>query len=119
MIGESRMDFTHTSYIYDSWRYDVEGRKLVHEDGGYYSIVPERAHSLSEDITVYQEMDETHMKNVLPAQDQVFFLETDGKEWVLVKGKDGTKGYMHIVDGKITGISKEPGEVFSGMDFVG
>ena len=119
VIGESRMDFTHTSYIYDSWRYDVEGRKLVHEDGGYYSIVPERAHSLSEDITVYQEMDETHMKNVLPAQDQVFFLETDGKEWVLVKGKDGTKGYMHIVDGKITGISKEPGEVFSGMDFVG
>lgn len=70
-----------------------------------------------EDITVYQEMDETRMKNVLPAQEQVFFLETDGKEWVLVKGKDGTKGYMHIVDGKIAGIAKTPGEVFSGLEF--
>ena len=85
---------------------------------GYYELVPEGAHSLSEDLTIYQEMDETHMKNVLPAQEKVFFLETDGKEWVLVKGKDGTKGYLHIVDGKIAETSKEPKDVFSGLDFV-
>lgn len=72
VIGESRMDFTHNNRVYDSWWYDVDGQKLVHEDGGYYSIVPEGPHALSEDITVYQEMDETHMKNVLPAQDQFF-----------------------------------------------
>lgn len=41
VIGESRMDFTHTNRVYDSWWYDVDGQKLVHEDGGYYSIVPE------------------------------------------------------------------------------
>lgn len=118
ITGEYRIDFTHTSHVYDSWWYDQDGRKLVQEESGYYKFVPERAHALSEDLTVYQEMNETHMKNVLPAQDKVFFLETDGKEWVLVKGKDGTKGYMHIVDGKISGLSKAPGEVFSGLDFV-
>ena len=117
VISESRIDFTHTSHVYDYWWYDGDGQKLTHDDIGYYEIVPEAAHALSEDITVYQEMDETRMKNVLPAQEQVFFLETDGKEWVLVKGKDGTKGYMHIVDGKIAGIAKTPGEVFSGLEF--
>lgn len=118
VIGESRMDFTRTSHVYDYWQYDVDAKQLVHEDLGYYELVPEGAHALSEDLTIYQEMDETHMKNVLPAQEKVFFLETDGKEWVLVKGKDGTKGYLHIVDGKIAGTSKEPKEVFSGLDFV-
>lgn len=118
ITGEYRIDFTHTSHVYDSWWYDQDGQKLVQEEPGYYKFVPEGAHALSEDLTVYQEMDETHMKNVLPAQDKVFFLETDGKEWVLVKGKDGTEGYIHIVDGKISGLSKEPGEVFSGLDFV-
>lgn len=118
VISESRMDFTHTSRVYDYWWYDEEGQKLTHDEVGYYEIVPEAAHALAEDITVYQEMDETHMRNVLPAQEQVFFLETDGKEWVLVKGKNGTKGYMHIVDGKIAGLSQTPGEVFSGLDFV-
>ncbi|HCT92643.1 MAG TPA: hypothetical protein DF613_14885 [Lachnospiraceae bacterium] len=119
VITESRIDFTHTSYVYDYWWYDDDGQKLIHDDIGYYGIVPEAAHALSEDITVYLEMDETRMKNVLPAQEQVFFLETDGKEWVLVKGKDGTKGYVHIVDGKIKELSKTPGEVFSGLEFAG
>lgn len=118
VTGQIRLDFTHTCRAYDYWWYDYENQKLVYQDAGYYKLAADGAHQLSEDLTVFLDMDERHLKNVLSAQKEVFFLETDGKEWVLVKGKDGTKGYIHIVDGKITGISKEPGEVFSGLDFV-
>lgn len=116
--GEIRLDFTHTCYAYSSWWYDYDKQKLEYQDTGYYRIVPEGSHQLYEDLTVYLEMNEEHLKTTIPAQEKVFFLETDGKEWVLVKGKDGTKGYMHIVDGKISGLSKEPGEVFSDLNFV-
>ena len=117
VIGQIRLDFTHTCHAYDYWWYDYDNQKLEYQDTGYYRLVPEGAHELYEDMTVFLDMDETHLKNVLSAGENVFFLETDGKEWVLVRGKDGTEGYMHIVDGKISGLSKEPQEVFSDLTF--
>lgn len=116
--GEIRMDFTHTCRVFDSYWYDYDNQKLEYQNSGYYRIVPENSHALSEDLTVYLDMDEDSLKTVLFAQEKTFFLETDGKEWVLVKGKDGVKGYLHIVDGKISGLSKTPQEVFSRLDFV-
>lgn len=119
VMGITSLNLPHACYGYGNWWYDVESRKLEKQELGYYRLLPEGAHELYEDLTVYPDMDETGMKTVIPAQKKVFFMEVcteDGKDgWVLVKGKDGTKGYIHIVDGKIEGISKELAEVFSVM----
>lgn len=88
---------------------------------GYHRIVPEVAHQLYQDITVYLDMDESGFKTIMPAQEKVFFMEvfqeTEEEGWVFVKGKDGSKGYIHLADGRITGLDKELGEVFSNVNF--
>lgn len=119
VTGEIVLNFTHTCRAYGSWWYDYGNRRLVYQDSGYYRIVPEYPHQLAEDITVYLAMDAGSMTRVLPAQEKVTFLATDAKEWVLVRGGDGTKGYMRMIDGKIEGLSKTPEEVFSGLGFAG
>lgn len=119
VAGETVLDFTHTCRAYGSWWYDYENRRLEYQDSGYYRNVPEYPHRLGEDITVYLTMDTSSMTRVLPAQEKVSFLATDAEEWVLVRGGDGTKGYMRIIDGKIEGLSKTPEEVFSGLGFAG
>lgn len=119
VMGIKSLELPHACYGYGNWWYDVESRKLEKQELGCYRLLPEGAHELYEDLTVYRDIDEIGMKAIIPAQKKVFFMEVyteDGKDgWVLVKGKDGTKGYIHIVDGKIEGLSKEPAEVFSGM----
>lgn len=126
--GTICLDMPHTCYGYSYWWYDTDNRKLVEEEPGYYSLVPEGSHQLYEDLTVYQYTDEKGLKTIIPAQEKVFFMEvymeTEKEGWVLVKGKDGSKGYIHVVDGKITGTdnyrqSKELGEVFSDIHFAG
>ncbi|MCM1144682.1 MAG: YARHG domain-containing protein [Blautia sp.] len=117
VIGEVRLDFTHTSHAFGSWWYDYANQELKYQDTLYYNYIPDGAHQLHEDITIYTTDSLKSAKIVLPAQDEVFFLGTDGKEWTYLKGKDGTKGYMRIKNGKVTGTSKEAQELFSGLSF--
>lgn len=125
ITGIVPLEFPHTCYGYGQWSYDLESRKLEKQEFGWYRFFPEVAHELYEDLTVYTDMNESGMKTVIPAQKKVFFMEVwteDGKDgWVLLKGKDGNKGYIHVVDGKIAGNeergvpSVELKEVFSGL----
>lgn len=119
VIGEIVLDFTHTCRAYGNWWYNSQEQKLEYQDIGYYNNKPDVSHQLYEDLTVYLKMDEGAITTRIPAQEEVFFMGTDGKEWVFIKGKDGSKGYVHIVDGKIAGLSKAPDEVFSGLGFSG
>ena len=119
VIGEIVLDFTHTCRAYGNWWYDVQEQKLEYQDLGYYNNKPDVSHQLYEDLTVYLKMDEGSITTRIPAQEEVFFMGTDGKEWVFIKGKDGSKGYVHIVDGKIAGLSRTPDEVFSNLGFSG
>lgn len=120
VTGEICLNLPHTCYGYGSWWYNEDEQKLVGTETGYFLLVPESSHQLYEDLTVYMYTDENSSKKILPAQERVFFMEVwteDGKDgWVLVKGKDGSKGYIHIVDGKIEGLSKTPAEVFSDLN---
>ena len=120
VTGEKRLNLPHICYGYGSWWYNPDNRKLEEQKIGYYRLVPEGSHQLYEDLTVYVDADEKGDKTVIPAQDKVFFQEVyteNGEDgWVLVKGKDGSKGYIHIVDGKIDEFSKEMEEVFSDMN---
>ena len=119
VIGEIVLEFTHTCRGYGYWWYNYEDQKLEYQDTGYYINKYEYPHQLYEDLTVYITMNEKSITTIIPAQEEVFFRGTDCKEWVFIKGKDGSKGYVHIVDGKIAGLAKAPDEVFSGMGFSG
>lgn len=119
VIGEIVMGFTHTCWGFGTWRYNYEAQELEYLDTGYYTNKFEYSHQLYEELTVYLKMDEDSLTTIVPAQEEVFFRGTDGKEWVFIKAKDGSRGYVHIVDGVIEGLGKEPDEVFSGMGFSG
>ena len=119
VIGEIVLEFTHTCRGYGSWWYNYEKQKLEYQDTGYYIYKYDYPHQLYEDLEVYITMDEKSVTTIVPAQEEVFFRGTDCKEWAFIMGKDGSKGYVHIVDGKIAGLEKAPDEVFSGMGFSG
>jgi hypothetical protein len=67
------------------------------------------------DLPVYTQMSEESPMVTLKAQDKVFFMVTDGKEWILVRGKDGTEGYIHITEQTIDNVDKAAEEVFTGL----
>lgn len=118
--GTVRTDLLETAQVYRSWWYDYDGQTLQEQDyGGMYTMLPEKSHELYVDLPVYYEMQEGADTVVIPAQKQVFFLATDGQEWILVKGKDGTQGYVHVDDKTITNIGKDASEVFSDLNFAG
>lgn len=117
ITGIERQSLIETYECYGSWWYDYENRELVYQDVGYFEIVPGRAHGLLTDLPVYTQMNEDSPAKILKAQDEVFFMATDGKEWLLVRGKDGTEGYIYITDGVIDVVNKPADEVFTGLMF--
>lgn len=115
ITGCSCVDLIETAYVQDYWWYD--GSRLVDLGLGWCEFLPSAGHVLYEDLPVYCELEETSAVTVIPAQEEVFFLGTDRKEWILVKGKDGSRGYMLVSDGNIVGLDKPAAEVFSGLQF--
>lgn len=113
--GCLQTDLIECADVQGCWRYDDEG--IVLWDWGWYDYLPDRSHKLYEDLPVYFEREETSATTVIPAQEQVFFLGTDMERWILVKGKDGSQGYMAVEDGNIVGLNKPAGEVFSDLYF--
>lgn len=119
VMGMKRVDLIHTCYAYSLWYYDREQNKLVSRDtsGSMVQMEPDGGHKLNKDLILYQEMDTSAETLTLQAQDKVFFLETDGEEWIKVKGKDGIQGYMHCSSEHIDNMSGSPQEIFSDLQF--
>lgn len=118
IIGRTRMDLIETAYLEDLYRYD-RATRWVRYDGSIFmhDMLPTQSHVLHEDLTVRFSMSEDSSKMVIPAQEQVFFLQSDMQQWILVKGKDGKKGYMLVKDGEIVDMGKPAEEVFSELRF--
>lgn len=115
ITGCSCTDLIETAYVQDYRWYD--GSRLVDLGLGWCEFLPSAGHVLYEDLPVYCEQEETSAVTVIPAQEEVFFLGTDRKEWILVKGKDGSRGYLLVRDGNIVALDKPAAEVFSGLQF--
>lgn len=115
IAGESRVDLIETAYLQDNRWYD--GSRIVDLGIKWYDFVPSASHVLYEELPVYCEWDETSAAAVIPAQREVFFLSTDREGWILVKGKDGSQGYMLVEDGNVVELNKPAAEVFSGLRF--
>lgn len=116
VTGTIRADLIHTCYANADWRYDVNNNKLVFQEDGYYPLV-EKPHILYVDLPVYYEMNVDSVTSIIKAQQEVFFVSTDAKEWIGVKGKDGTKGFMHIKNQKVIPLGREATDVFSNIFF--
>lgn len=117
ITGCSWTDLIGTAYVQDYRWYD--GSRIDDMDLGWYDFRPSFGHALYEDLPVYCEREETSAAAVIPSQEEVFFLGTDRERWILVKGKDGSQGYMLVEDGIVAGLNKSPEEVFSGIQFSG
>ena len=116
ITGTIRADLIHTCFAYADWRYDVDNNKLIFQENGYYPMV-ENSHELYVDLPVYYEMNEDSVTSIIKAQQEVFFVSTDAKEWIEVKAKDGTKGFMHIKDQKVVPLGRKATDVFSNLFF--
>lgn len=115
ITGLTRTDLIETAYLAGYWWYDRSKGQLVYQDTGLYAYLPAGGHTLYEDLPVYCLPNATSGTSVIPAQAQVYFLKTDMREWILVKGKEGGEGYMRVADGKIVDLGKPAEQVFSDL----
>lgn len=119
VMGTGRTDLIETAYVeayywYNSQEQAIEPMNLVSYGYKWFD-----AHELYVDIPVYYCKDENAPALTLQAQEEVFFIATDCKEWILVRGKDGVQGYIYVKDGQILNIGRPAEEVFSELYFFG
>lgn len=112
-----RADLIETADVQKRWWYD--GSRIIDLDVRWYDYLPFPGHVLYEDFPVHYECGETSPATVISAREEVYFLGMDMERWILVKGKDGSQGYMLVGDGKIVELDKPVEEVFSGLQFSG
>lgn len=117
IAGQVRMDLIETTYLRGYWWYDRETNWIIYQDSGWNEFLPTHGHTLYRDLPVHCEMDETSETRIIPAQEEVYFLGSDLYEWILVRGKDGSKGYMHVVDGKVVDLNISADQIFSDLYF--
>lgn len=119
ITGYAPMNLLETAFLQYYCRYD--GSRILNSETVWYEYdyLLSGSHTLYEDLPVYCEWEETSAMTVIPAQEEVFFLGTDGEQWILVKGRDGSRGYMLVEDGKIVTLDKPAEEVFSNLQFSG
>lgn len=119
ITGSGRVDLIETAYVDIVYRYDNESQKIVANETGMSNYKWYTPHELYVDIPVYVSNDTKSPMIILHAQKEVFFMKTDGVEWILVRGSDGMEGYIQVKDGEIMNIGLPAGEVFSDLYFFG
>ncbi len=116
--GRMRMDLIETIYLTDDYWYDHDTPRISYRNTSVFrDICPTQGHELYVDLPVRYFPEETSSSVIIPAQEQVFFLSSDMYQWILVKGKDGSMGYMRVEDGIVADLDKPAEEVFSDLYF--
>ena len=115
--GRIRTDLIETAFANGYWWYDSSEWKLEYMDLGVHEYLWRDVHELFTDLPVYLSMDENSPKTTIKAQKEVYFIETDLKEWILVRGKDGSSGYIRVKDGKVLNVNEPAENVFSDLSF--
>ncbi len=115
--GTVRSDLIETAYLDGYWWYDSENQKLTYMETGLHAYQYFTAHELLVDLPVYQEMNPNSNTIMMPAQENVYFLKSDLEEWIFVRGKDGTEGYIQIEDGNILNVDMPAEKVFTELNY--
>ena len=117
IVGSGRIDLIETAYVDVIYRYDMDSKKIIANQAGMTNYKWYTPHELYIEIPVYVSNDVNSPMIIIRAQKEVFFMKTDGKEWILVRGSDGTEGYIQVKDGEILNIGLPAEEVFSDLYF--
>lgn len=117
IMGLGMTDLIENAYVDRYYRYDRENQTIEAVDLRLCNYKWYEPHELYKNLPVYYTMDETSPTRMLEAQKEVYFLKTDTKEWILVRGKDGTEGYIQVKDENILNIGLPADEVFSELYF--
>ena len=115
ITGLGRVDLIETAYVEAYWWYDEEAGELTMQERGWYPYDTYQPHELYENLPVHRYMDLDSESLVIPAQKEVYFTVTDGSEWIRVKGKDGSVGFMQVKDGNVVELGKAASDVFSDL----
>lgn len=116
--GQIRADVIYSCFADARWKYDYSEKKIELVEQKMYTIGEDGPYELIKDITIYEERDLSSDTITLKAQN-IYFLESDAKEWMKVKGADGVVGYMHVTDFRIDGVEERPEEIILGLPFFG
>lgn len=117
ITGQTRTDLIETVYPEGYWRYDLTQDQIVCQETTWHSYFFLEAHTLYEDLPVHSRPDPASETTFIPADTEIFFLSTDLKEWILVKGKNGDMGYMQVANERIVDLDRPADEVISNLDF--
>jgi len=119
VIGTTQVDLIETAYVYSYYWYNSNETTLEKTERVSSAYTRYDAHELYEDIPIYFEPNENSPMLTLKAGEQVYFIETDCKEWILVRGTNGVEGYIQVKDGQVLNINLPAEEVFSELYFFG
>ena len=119
VIGTSQLDLIHSAYVYTYYWYNSSERTLERMERVSSNYTWQHPHELYVDIPVYYSMDESSPVITMQAQESVYFISTDCKEWILVRDGNGVQGYIHVKDGQVLNIGLPAEEVFSELYFFG
>lgn len=117
IYGMIRTDILETAYLDGYWWYDSNMEKVEYMDNGMHRYQYFTPHRLYVDLPLWQSMDQNSDQVTVSSGQDVFFISSDAKEWIYVRAKDGTEGYIHV-DGENVSNAGRPGtEVFSELNY--
>lgn len=112
-----RMDLIETTFLNGYCWYNSSTETIEQTDIGIYAYQNYKAHELYVDLPVYVDMNQDSPLRMISAGQKVYFLESDMRNWILVRAKDGTEGYIRVEDGNVLNVSSSADAVFSDLDY--
>jgi len=119
VYGTITTNLIETAYIDAYYWYDKNNWEFKEMEVGLHYYRYNRPHKLYKELPVYYSMSEGAPTSMMQPQEEVYFIQTDNKEWIFIRSKDGVEGYIHVEDGQITNIGLPAEEVFSDLYFFG
>lgn len=121
LTARSRTDFLHTWHYPQKYYLDSNHQLLLMPEEFYEDNIPL---FLQQTFEFYKEQDITSEKFEVQPGEVIILVESDLKEWVKIKTKDGQNGWFRVIDADHTTAAKtEDGrliqDVFAGLFFAG
>lgn len=118
-----RADVFFTCYADAEYVYSYEEKKIELVEQEMYAVKDTdpygniKFYELTEDIMIFKDRNVDSERITLKAQN-VYFMESDLKEWMKVKGEDGVIGYLHkAANGDVDGVGKSADEIFMHLPY--
>lgn len=115
--GRVRSDLIETTYAYGNWYYDYEAQTITITDAGLYELEPWYAHELLMDLPVHSDCSVDSPQRQMEAGQTVYFLRTDGLNWIELRAEDGTQGWIYVEDNMVMNVDADSMDVFEGLMF--